>query len=254
MGLGDVEVGLLAVYAMQNQQLASSYQAAENQVASRQAEIKSQKELELAAEERQRQAAKGSGGFWSTFKKVASTVAKVATVVAGAAAVVASGGAALPLAVGIAGVALSAGGMAVRELSLLGKDSSKAGTWLELSGAAVGVGAATAAALGVMSLAAEGSDAMRTVGTAATATNAGGTVAAAAATVVIADYQRDAEHAAADVQAIRFAMERHHREIKMIIESCEDSTAATRDALQSTQKALESLSHAGDVAISGMKA
>jgi hypothetical protein len=253
VGLAGLEDGLSALYAMQNEQMMQACRGAELDVAAREKQIAEQRALEKAATERQAAAMRKSHGFWASLKKVASTVAKIAVVVAGAAAVVASGGAALPLAVGIAGVALSAGGAAVSELKLLGKDSEKIGMGLEIAGAVVGLGGSAAAALGVRALVGTGSTVVKTIGTAAQVTNAAGTGASAAATIAIADYERDAGHAGADVQAAVFAIERGRRETKAIIESSEEGMAASRDALAATRGAIEATGRAADAAIAGVK-
>ncbi|MBX3223781.1 MAG: hypothetical protein KF795_24930, partial [Labilithrix sp.] len=253
-GLGDVEAGLLSLYALQSKQSAMAARDAELQVRTNQRANKAQLDAFKQAMQRQQNAERKARGFWAKFKKVAGTVAKIASVVASVAAVACSGGAALPLAVGIAGVALSGGGMAVRELKLLGKDSDKVGMWMEIGGAGIGLGSAAAAALGLTAAAASGgSSAMRTVGTGATLTNAGATGMAAGARIAIADHQHDADNAAVDGEASRLAMERLNREAKLIIESSESAAEASKEALVSTQKALESCNRAADVALAGVR-
>jgi hypothetical protein len=253
-GLGDVEAGLAALYAIQSKQTAFAVRDAEIGMQSNKHAIKAQVDAFKEAMRRQQVAERKASGFWAKFKKVACTIAKVASVVASVAAVACSGGAALPLAVGIAGVSLSAGGMAVRELKMLGKDSDKVGMWMEIGGACLGLGTAAAAAVGgTAAVASGGSNAMRAVGTGATLTSAGATGASAAARLVIADHQHDADLAAVDREASQLATERLRQEATRIIESAGAGVEASKEALVATQKALEACNQAAEVAIAGVK-
>lgn len=254
VGFGDIEEGLGILYALQNDRMDALARDANVAVRSNressEAQLKAVKEARL----RQEKAEASTRGFWGGLKKLAGTIGKIASVVAGVATIACSGGAALPLIAGIAAVALSAGGTAVRELKLFGEDSDKIASFMEMGAAVVSVGTFGAAALGVSAAAANGgSAAMEAVRFGAAVTDAAATATSAAAGIVIADFQRDADHALADAEEARFAMDRFQRAAKLVIETYEEALEATKEALAATQSAMEACNQAAEIAIAGVR-
>lgn len=255
VGLAGTQDALVVLYAMQNEQGAIEQRGASIAVEQNKQVIKVNLDRYMKALEAQRDAEREAHGFWSQLKSSAGTIAKIAGVVAGAAAVVASGGAGLPLVVGIAAVALSAGGTAVRELKLAGADSDKVSLGMEIAGAGIGLGGGIACALRAGAIAATATTtAARTTASAAQGVNAAATATSASAGVVVAGYQRDAEHARADAEDASGRMAIRQREIEWLIRVMSDAQQARSDSLETTRKAIEGCDKAADAAISGVRA
>lgn len=252
-GLGNVEDGLLVAYADRIKQGAIEVKAAGSRVTEHKAAVAIEQKKMAEARERQQAAERASHGFWAKLKKVATTIAKVASLVASAAAVVCTAGTGAPFAVAVAGLVLSGGGMAVRELKLLGKDSDKIGMGMELCGAAVGLGGAlggAAAGVQVASQTAKIADGVRTGALVVGAAAAG---VAGAATVKVAGYERDSGHAAADAEEASAHIAQHQLESRLVIEVLKSAKEAESDALAGTTKAIEACNQATEVAIAGVR-
>lgn len=258
-GLGGVQDALSLLYADRVKQGALDIRSVDTQARQQQRATEAQQKKLTQAIAEQRSAERASKGFWADLKKVASTVAKIATVVASAAAVVMSGGAAAGLAVGVAGLVLSGGGMAVRELKLLGKDSESVGLGMELAGAAIGIGACVAGAIQVgaatkaATLSPSATATWQSAKTAARITAAVGTATSATAGVVVADYARDADLAAADAAEARGVMETQQRQLRLVVETLQAAQEAQRDALSGTIDAINACNNATAVAIAGVR-
>lgn len=253
-GFGGLQDELLVAYADRLKQGANEARSVGVDVVQhRQATAIEQKKM-TEARERQQAAERASHGFWAKLTKVAKSIAKVAALVAGAAATVATGGTGAPFAIAVAGLALSGGGMAVRELKLLGRDSDSVGFGLEVAGAVVGAAGAVAGA-------------MKTAGAAASATariagqvrggamlvGAAATGAAAVGTVKVAAYARDGRLAEADAEEARGRLERHQSETHFLVEALDAAMAVEREALAGTAQAIDACNRATDVAIAGVR-
>lgn len=253
-GLANTQDALTVLYALRIEQGHAETQSVEVAVTRQKEQSAVQLRRELAAMEAARQAEREASGFWGKLKSVAGTIAKVAAVVAGAAAIVASGGTAAALVVGIAAVALSAGGTVVRETKMLGKDSDKIALGMEVAGAAMGMGGAAAAALGAAPAATStASSAVATVGTTAQATSAAATGVGAAAGIRVAHLHADADHARAQAEDARFRMAANQRETDFLLRTLAEAKEAEQAALDTTIKAIEGCNQAADVAIAGVK-
>jgi hypothetical protein len=263
-GVGGVEDALSILYADRLQQGLRDVRAVDVEARqnTRASEAQHKKLVEAIAQ--QRAAERDAKGFWADLKKVASTVAKIATVVASAAAIVMSGGTGAPMVVAVAALVLSSGGMAVRELKLLGKDSDSIGMGMEIAGAAVGVagGLASAANAGAQAASAAqtasnassaAATTMKTVKTTAQITAAVATATSATSGVVVADYVRDSELAAADAEEARGHIKQRQQQTTMLIETLRAAKEAESDALAGTMKAIDSCNNAAAVAIAGVR-
>lgn len=262
-GLAGVQDALTILYADRVKQGQVDVRSVDTQCMQQQRATEEQQKKLAKAIAEQRAADRASTGFWADLKKVGSTVAKIASVVAGAAAVVMSGGAGAPFVLGVAALVLSSGGMAVRELKLLGKDSESVGMGMELAGAAAGVGSCVAGALKVGATASSATatagastatrTTMQTVKTGAQITGAVGTATSATAGVVLASYAEKSELAAADAAEARGAIDTHQRERKIAIETLQAAEEAQRDALSGTIDAISACNNAATVAIAGVR-
>lgn len=253
-GFGGLQDDLLVVYADRLKQGANEARSVGVEVVQhRQATAIEQKKM-TEARERQQAAERASHGFWAKLTKVATSIAKVAALVAGAAATVATGGTGAPFAIAVAGLALSGGGMAVRELKLLGKDSDSVGFGLEVAGAAVGAAGAVAGAMkgGVAATSATARIAGQVRG-GAMVVGAAATGAAALGTVKVAGYVRDSRRAEADVEEARGRRDRHQSETHFLVETLEAAMAVEREALAGTAQAIDACNRATSVAIAGVR-
>jgi hypothetical protein len=216
---------------------------------------------ELEAIEDQRKAEKEANGFWSKLKKAAGTIAKIAAVVACVAGAVFTGGASLVGVLAIAALCLSGSAMLVRETKMFGKDSDTVGLGLDVAAAVVGIAACgaglanvgTAASSAATSAATAADTAAKTTATTAQVAGAVATGTEAAATVVVADHQHDADMAAADAENARGQMEILSRERQMIMDWLQQVSELEAEATETTVRTIEGCSKATDVAIAGVK-
>lgn len=254
-GLASTQEALTILYALRAHQGVTETRTVETEMARRKEQSRVELARELAALEAASRAEREASGFWGKLKSLAGTVAKIAGVVAGAAAIVASGGAAMPLAVGIAAVALSAGGTVVRETKAFGEASDKVALGMEIAGATVGLGGAVATALGLGAAAAATGTAAaaNAVGTTAQAAGALATGTSAGVGIRIAQLRSEEEHARADAEDARGQMAARQREVQMLVQALAGAKEAERDALDTTIKAIESCNQAADVAIAGVR-
>jgi hypothetical protein len=210
------------------------------------------KELDAIAE--QRKAEKESHGFWNKLKKFAGTIAKVSAVVAGVAGSVFSGGSSLLLVAAVVAVSLSAGAMVVRETRMFGDLSDKIGLGMDIASAVIGIAGCGVGLLKVGEQAAQQTAIWAKVTTAsAQLTGGAATATGAAAGVVVADYQHDADLAAADAADARGQMEIQIRERQMIIEWLERVSDLEAESTDITVRTLEGCSQAADIAIAGVR-
>jgi hypothetical protein len=210
------------------------------------------KELDAIAE--QRKAEKESHGFWNKLKKFAGTIAKVSAVVAGVAGSVFSGGSSLLLVAAVVAVSLSAGAMVVRETRMFGDLSDKIGLGMDIASAVIGIAGCGVGLLKVGEQAAQQTATWAKVTTAsAQLTGGAATATGAAAGVVVADYQHDADLAAADAADARGQMEIQIRERQMIIEWLERVSDLEAESTDITVRTLEGCSQAADIAIAGVR-
>lgn len=253
-GLAETQDALTVLYAFRLEQGSVESRRVEVAMARQKQQSGAQLRRELAAMEAARQAEREANGLWAKLGSVAGTIAKISAVVAGAAAVVASGGTGTALVVGIAAVALSAGGTVVRETKLLGKDSDSIGLGMEVAGVAIGLGGSVAAAVGVASAATSSTTGLiGTVGKTAQMAKAAATGTSAAAGIRIAHFDADAEHARADVADAQFQMAARRRDTDFLVRTLTEAKEAEREALDTTIKAIEACNQAADVAIAGVR-
>lgn len=251
----DLAEGALALEALTTKQGRSDVKDVELQVARfRRASAEQTKKM-LEAIQRQRELEKEEhSGFWAKLKSIASSVAKIASVVAAAASIVASGGATLPMVAGIAAVALSGGGMAVRELRLFGGASDKIGLGMEICGAATGLGGA-AAAIFLRGAAATGAlaSAGKVVSASASGVNASALAGASAGGVVVAGIARDADREQANAEEAKGEVDRRHDESQQLIDWLRAVKASEREYVESTAKVIEASNQAAGAAAAGVK-
>lgn len=217
--------------------------------------VKTYRKKEADAVAAQEKAERESHGFWAKLKKFAGTVAKVAAVVVAVAGSVFTGGSSLIAAAAIVAAGLSASAMVVKETHMFGKLSDKIGLGLEIASAVIGVAACGAGLLQA------GEQAATQVPTWAKATVAGAEATGAAATatgaaagVVVADYQHDADEAAADGEDARGRVQMKQSEQQSVIEWLKQVSQFEADATDATIKTIDGCNQAAKIAIAGVRA
>jgi hypothetical protein len=271
-----MEDGLLQVYALLDQQSKVQSRTAKIGVETKRQQEHADVQKDLEAIKKQQEAEKEEHGFWSDLKHIAGTVGKIASVVAGAAAIVCSGGAAAPLILGIAAVALSAGGAIVKETHCFGKASDAIGLGMEIGGAVCGGAGGIASASGAAASA--GSAATETADTASAATSAAATAStstqatfavvkgsatavagAATATEGVADiklagFESDRLQGAADQEDVQVKLKALRKQEQMELDWMKIIQETKNDAQGSVMDAINSIHQARLVAATGVRA